>query len=152
MVLSVWDIEGTAHVSRGDWSSGIYFEVMSLEEKDGERESSVIVEGLIEGGEDAEIWRKSETARKGKGSILSDLSFMISGTSSQCCILFFIFIELPPPSSALLPPLLFSVAIYCPKEKTKEQQEDSVWCIVGSSVMHTEINVKSVVGSSECVL
>ncbi|RLW13216.1 hypothetical protein DV515_00000121 [Chloebia gouldiae] len=50
--------------------------------------------------------------------------------------------ELPPPSSALLLPLLFSVAIYCPREKTKEQQGDSVWCIVGSSVIHAEVNVQ----------
>lgn len=46
------------------------------------------------------------------------------------------------------PSLLCSVAIHCPNEKTKEQQGGSVWCIMGSSVIHTEVSVKSVVGAS----
>lgn len=71
---------------------------------------------------------------------------------SECYILLFIILDLPPPSSALLPPLLFSVANYCPRERTKEQQGDTIWCIVGSSAIHTEVSVKSVVDSSGCVL
>ena len=56
------------------------------------------------------------------------------------------------PLALLQPSLLCSVAIHCPREKTKEQQGGGVWCIVRSSVIHTEISVKSVVGASGCVI
>lgn len=70
MGLSViTDIERRAGVSRGDRSSGIDFGEMNWEEMEGERERYLIVEGLKEGGEDAERGRQREPASEGKGSI-----------------------------------------------------------------------------------
>lgn len=89
---------------------------------DGER--YLIVEVLKAGGEDAERWRKSEAASKGKSSIPSDLS-IISPVTSSVMYSPLCYAELPPPSCpAPAFPAVLS-AICCPTEKIK-QQGDSV--------------------------
>lgn len=139
MVLSAQDIEGTAHVSRGDWSIGIYFEVMNLEEKDGERKFCHSWRSYTRRGGCWDLKKNWDCQQRQRQPPVWPFLHDQWGIFSECCILLFIFLELPPPSGALLPPLLFSVSNYFPREKTQEQQGDSIWCIVGSSVVHMKL-------------
>lgn len=121
-----------------------------------ERERDLIAEVLKEGGDDAEKLRQSEAASGGKGSIPSDLSFMSTVTYCQSDIYSSLFCTAPStlwcPLALLQTFLLYCVGICCTTEKTKEQQGDSACCIMGSSVIHTEISGNSAMGSSGCVI
>lgn len=78
-----------------------------------------------------------------KAKAASCLTFVSPVAPSQSDEFSFLFFRAPStvwcPLALLQPSLMCAAAIRCPSE---EQQEDSVWCIAGSSIIHTEISVR----------